>query len=307
VSRTTPNTFLLLFCTSTGGHIPKVLTDVQVAGFQRDGFVTPVPALSAERALHYRDALEVFEAKFPDDRIKLDQKGHMICPWIDEMIREQGILDATEDLVGPNILCWGTSLRAKAADGRTFAGWHQDTAYADVKPIVVIVALALSPCRAVNGCIRGIPGSHNGPLLPHREAFGTQSLLSREQYIDAPIDESKAVDFELDPGEIALFNNAICHSSNPNFGNDRRIIYLLEMIPTHAYQHDPHESAALVRGIDTFGNFDQDPRPLTELGGAEVAAWEKAVAIQASVLFRGAERAPRALKGMTSGAAPTGE
>lgn len=282
----------------------KVLASEQVAAFERDGFVAPVPALSAERAAHYRRALESFEARFPADRIKLDQKGHMICPWVDEMIREPGILDATEDLIGPDILCWGTSLRAKAADGKTFAGWHQDTAYADVKPIVVIVALALSPCRAVNGCIRGIPGSHHGPLLPHREAFGTSSLLSREQYIDAPIDETTAVDFELDAGEIALFNNAICHSSNANFGSDRRIIYLLEMVPTHAYQHEPRESAALVRGVDAYGNFDRDPRPVTELGAAEVAAWEQAVAIQASVLFRGAERAPRALHGMASGITP---
>lgn len=286
--------------------MPKVLTQVQVDAFYLDGFVAPVRAMSPERALHYRHALETFEATYPDDRIKLDQKGHMICPWVDEMIREKGILDATEDLIGPNILCWGTSLRAKAADGKTFAGWHQDTAYADVKPIVVIAALALSPCRAANGCIRGIPGSHEGPLLPHKEAFGTNSLLSREQFIEAPIDESKAVDFELDPGEIAFFNNAICHSSNPNFGNDRRIIFLLEMIPTGAYQHFPRESAALVRGRDTFGNFDTDPRPRTEMGEAEIEAWERAVAIQASVLFRGAGRPPRALKGMTSGVTPGG-
>ena len=284
----------------------KVLTAEQVEAFERDGFVASVPALSPKRTAYYRQALESFEARFPDDRIKLDQKGHMICPWVDEMIREPGILDVTEDLIGPNILCWGTSLRAKAADGKTFAGWHQDTAYADVRPIVVIVALALSPCRAINGCIRGIPGSHKGPLLPHREAFGTSSLLSREQFIDTPIDETKAVDFELDAGEMALFNNAICHSSSANFGTDRRILYLLEMIPTHAYQHEPRESAALVRGVDTYGNFDLDPQPVTELGTTEVAAWEKAVAIQASVLFRGADRAPRALHGMSSGVAPHG-
>lgn len=286
--------------------MPKVLTQDRIDAFHRDGFVSPVRAIAPERARHYRRALEAFEAQYPEDRIKLDQKAHMICPWMDEMIREPGILDATEDLIGPNILCWGTSLRAKAADGKTFAGWHQDTAYADVKPIVVIVALALSPCRAENGCIRGIPGSHRWPLLHHKEAFGTNSLLSREQYIDQPFDQSKAVDFALDPGEIALFSNAICHSSNPNFGQDRRIIFLLEMIPTHAYQYFPRESAALVRGRDAFGNFDTDPRPKVEMGKAEIQAWERAVAIQASVLFRGAERPPRALKGMTSGVAPTG-
>lgn len=282
----------------------KILSPSQIKAFDRDGFVAPVRGISEGRALFYRQRLEAFEARYPDQRIKLDQKAHMICPWVDEMIREPGILDATEDLIGPDILCWGTSLRAKRPDSRTFAGWHQDTAYSDVKPIVVIVALALSPARSENGCIRGIPGSHRGPLLPHKEAFATDSLLSREQYIDAPFDQTAAVDFALDPGEIALFNNALIHSSKPNFGADRRILFLLEMVPTHAYQHSPRESATLVRGHDAHSNFDVDPRPQMEMGEAELAAWQRAVEIQASVLFRGAQRPPRALQGMTSGKAP---
>jgi non-haem Fe2+, alpha-ketoglutarate-dependent halogenase len=287
--------------------MPKILSPSQIEAFDRDGFVAPVRGIDERRALYYRQQLEAFEARYPDQQIKLDQKAHMICPWVDEMIREPGILDATEDLIGPDILCWGTSLRSKRPDGRTFAGWHQDTAYSDVKPIVVIVALALSPARSENGCIRGIPGSHRGPLLQHKEAFSTDSLLSREQYIDAPFDQTTAVDFALDPGEIALFNNALIHSSKPNFGADRRILFLLEMVPTHAYQHSPRESATLVRGHDAHGNFDVDPRPQMEMGEAELAAWQRAVEIQASVLFRGAQRPPRALQGMTSGRAPGGD
>jgi ectoine hydroxylase-related dioxygenase (phytanoyl-CoA dioxygenase family) len=286
--------------------MPRLLTPAQIGGFERDGFVAPVRVLSEARARYYRERLEAFEAAYPDDRIKLDQKAHMICPWVDEMVREPAILDATEDLIGPDILCWGTSLRAKRADGKTFAGWHQDTAYADVKPIVVIVALALSASRAENGCIRAVPGSHRGRLMPHKEAFQTNSLLSREQYIDAAVDEAAAVDLALDPGEIALFNNAIIHSSKPNVGRDRRILFLLEMVPTHAHQETPRESAVLVRGRDTFGNFDADPRPEIEMGEKELAAWRRAVEIQASVLFRGAQRPPRALQGMTSGRPPGG-
>ncbi|HEV3175530.1 MAG TPA: phytanoyl-CoA dioxygenase family protein [Stellaceae bacterium] len=286
--------------------MPRILSEAQIDAFHRNGFVASVRAISEERARYYRDRLEAFEATYPEARIKLDQKAHLLCPWVDEMIREPRILDAAEDLLGPDILCWGTSLRAKRADGKTFAGWHQDTAYADVKPIVLIVALALSSSRSIDGCIRGIPGSHRGPLLPHKEAFDTNSLLTREQYIDARVDEATAVDFALDPGEVALFNNAIIHSSNPNLGPDRRILFLLEMVPTHAHQHSPRESAALVRGRDAYGNFDGDRRPQTEMGAAELSAWQRAVEIQASVLFRGAQRPPRALAGMVSGKPPTG-
>jgi non-haem Fe2+, alpha-ketoglutarate-dependent halogenase len=286
--------------------MPKLLTPTQISGFERDGFVSPIRTMSDSRAGWYRERLEAFEAAYPGDRLKLDQKAHMICPWVDEMIREPAILDAVEDLVGRDILCWGTSLRAKQPDGKTFAGWHQDTAYADVGPIVVIVALALSQAGSENGCIRAVPGSHRGKLFPHKEAFRTDSILSREQYIDAPVDEAAAVDLALNPGEIALFNNAIIHSSKPNFGRDRRIIFLLEMVPTMAYQESPRESAALVRGEDAFGHFDVDPRPQREMGQDEIAAWQRAVEIQASVLFRGAQRPPRALHGMTSGKPPSG-
>ena len=98
--------------------MPKLLTPLQIAGFEQDGYVSPVRVMTQSRAGWYRERLEAFEATYPDDRLKLDQKAHMICPWVDEMIREQTMLDAVEDLIGKNILCWGTSLRAKQPDGK---------------------------------------------------------------------------------------------------------------------------------------------------------------------------------------------
>ncbi len=190
-------------------------------------------------------------------------------------------------MIGPEILCWGTSYppsRRKA----NLRWLDQDTAYAGVKPIVVIVALALSPARAENVH----PWHTRVPPRTAATAQGgilTDSLLSREQYIDTAFDQSSAVDFALHPGEIALFNNALIHLSKPNAGSDRRILFLLEMVPTGAWQHSPRESAALVRGQDTHGNFDADRRPQTEMGPAELAAWQRAVEIQASVLFRDAQ------------------
>ncbi len=169
------------------------------------------------------------------------------------------------------------------------------TPYCDIKPIVVIAALALSDCGEDAGCLRVIPGSHRGALLPHREHFGTDSLLTREQQIDAPIDESAAVSLPMAAGEAVLFNNAICHSSGPNRGDDRRIIFLIEYVPTHAWQHEPRESAMLVRGVDRFGHFDVDPRPAQEMSPAAQAAWRRKVEVQAKVLYRGAAHPTRAL------------
>ena len=252
--------------------------------------------MSEARAAHYRACFERFEVEFPGHRLKLDQKAFMIAPWCDAMIRESKLLDVVEDLIGRDILCWGQSLRLKNPDGKTFAGWHQDTAYARVQPIVVICALALSRCRREHGCIRAIPGSHRTARLPHRENFGTDSLLTREQTIEGALDVSTAVDLELEPGECAFFYNAICHASEPNFGPDQRIVFLLEMIPTHAWQASPRESATLVRGEDRYHHWDVDRPATRQMGDRELEAWRQAVEVQAQVLFGGAERPPRALR-----------
>jgi hypothetical protein len=276
--------------------MPKILTADEVAAFHENGYHAPVRVMSAARARHYRDCLERFTTRYPDDANKLDQGASLLCPWIDEFIRLPGLLDPLADLIGPDILCWGVTLRVKEPDATTFAGWHQDTAYCDIKPIVVIAALALSDASIESGGLRVIPGSHKWDVLPHTENFGSASLLSREQSIDGNLDSANAVELPLGAGEAALFNNAICHASGPNMSDDQRIIFIIEMMPTHAYQHAPRESAMLVRGVDEHGNFDTDPRPGAEMCSAGLDAWRRKVEVQASVLYRGAAHETRAFR-----------
>ena len=273
----------------------KRLSEATRRQFRDAGYCGPLGVMSPGEAARCRAALERFERRWPGERHMLDQGASLLCPWIDAFIRHPGLLDPMEDLLGPDLLVWGVSLRLKEPDGRTFADWHQDTAYCDIKPIVVIAALALSDCGPDAGCLRVIPGSHRWALLPHREQFGTDSLLTREQRIDAPLDEDAAVSLPMAAGEAVFFNNAICHSSGPNVSGDRRIVFLVEYVPTHAWQDAPRESAMPVRGVDRFRNFDVDPRPVEEMGRAELAAWRRKVEVQAEVLYRGARHPTRAL------------
>jgi len=99
---------------------------------------------------------------------------------------------------------------------------------------VVLGALALSECGSRQGCLRGIPGSHKWGILPHEETDDPRSILARGQYITQPFDESAAVDFELRPGEMAMFHNSLVHGSAGNFGPDRRFLLLVEMLATWA-------------------------------------------------------------------------
>ena len=67
--------------------MPKVLTDTQVQSFQRDGFLSPVRAMSAERARHCRERFESLEARVADIK-KMKTKSHLLCPWVLDIAEE---------------------------------------------------------------------------------------------------------------------------------------------------------------------------------------------------------------------------
>lgn len=271
--------------------MPKVLTPTQVAAFEAQGFLSPIRAFSPERARAYRERLESLEARFPNDIKKMKTKSHLLCPWVLEMAEDPDVLDIFEDLIGPDIRCWSMAWRVKKADGQTRAGWHQDSAYGSPVP-VVLGALALSDCGSEQGCLRGIPGSHKLGVLRHEESDDEKSILARGQYIVDEFDESHAVDFVLEPGEMALFHNSLIHGSAANHGPDRRILLLVEMVPTWAAMAQFRESAMLVRGTDTHHNFDDEPRPDAEFSETALASWKRVVDARAKRLFSDSRFAP---------------
>jgi ectoine hydroxylase-related dioxygenase (phytanoyl-CoA dioxygenase family) len=277
--------------------VPKILTEAQVQSFQRDGFLSPVRAMSAERARHYRERFEALEARVADIK-KMKTKSHLLCPWVLEIAEDPFILDIFEDLIGPNLRCWSMAWRVKKADGETFAGWHQDSFYGSAVP-VVLGALALSECGSRQGCLRGIPGSHQWGILRHEETDDPKSILARGQYISEPFDESGAVDFALRPGDMTMFDNSLVHGSAGNFGPDRRFLLLVEMLPTWAKPPRVRQPAMLMRGVDTYGNFDDEPRPDGEYSETALANWSRVVGSRAKLLFEDSRYGPSEAYGGT--------
>jgi len=204
-------------------------------------------------------------------------------------------------LVGPNLRCWSMAWRVKKADGETFAGWHQDSAYGAARP-VVLGGLALSACGVEQGCLRGVPGSHKWGILKHGEKDDPKSILAKGQFIIDEFDESKAVDFALEPGEMVMFDNSLVHSSGTNVGPDRRFLLLVEMVPTWAKPARVRQAAMLLRGQDTSGSFDDEPRPDAEWSETAVANWTRIVESRAKLIFEDSAVAPSVAYGGTRAA-----
>jgi hypothetical protein len=60
--------------------MPKVLTQAQVDTFRRDGCLSPVRAMSAERALAYRQQFEALEARVTEIK-KMGSSGVRVGPF----------------------------------------------------------------------------------------------------------------------------------------------------------------------------------------------------------------------------------
>ncbi len=276
---------------------PKVLTRAQVEAFARNGYHFPVRALSAEEAKAYRAKLEGAEAHLGTSLMKTGyrNKPHLVFTWADELIRHPGILDVVEDILGPNLLVWSSSLFMKDAHDPSYISWHQDSTYWGLShPDVVTAWVALSVSHMANGCMRVDPGSHLLEQLPHKDTFAPGNLLTRGQEVQVEVDESRVVNIELEPGEFSLHHVRIVHGSEPNKADYRRLGFAIRYVPTYLKQiAGPRDSAVLVRGVDNYHHFDLEPRPKADLDPDAVREHKRITDAANAILYRGTDKAPK--------------
>src|SRR3954454_9792771 len=220
------------------GTMPKRLTEAQVAQYREDGYLAPIRIMAEAEALGLRARLEAVEARTGGPlRGDLRHKSHLLFPFLADLVRHPVLLDAVEDLIGPDILCWSSSFFIKEAATPAFVSWHQDSTYWGLSsPEVATAWVALTPSDAENGAMAVIPGSHKLDQVPHRDTFHRHNLLTRGQEVAVEVDDSKAVMLALRPGEMSLHHVRLVHGSAPNPSMDRRIGYAIRYVPTHIRQ-----------------------------------------------------------------------
>ena len=269
--------------------MPRILTQEQVDRFWRDGCVFPVRVMSEADALELRGRLEAFEKKAGGPlKGDLRHKSHLLFAWLGDLVRNRNIVDAIEDLYGPNLLCWTTNFFIKEANNPAFVSWHQDSTYWGLdKPDVVTAWIAFTPSNAANGAMGFIPGTHTSDQIPHRDTFAKNNLLTRGQEVAVDVDPKDAVTIELRPGEMSLHHVRLVHGSPPNPSNDRRIGLAIRYIPTTVAQVAGDDSATLVRGVDEHHHFAPEPRPAVDMDPAFVALHKTITERNAQILYRG--------------------
>jgi hypothetical protein len=261
--------------------LAKKLSDDQIARYRHDGFVFPVDVFSREQARFYRDRLEAFERDGGREFGKGHNfKPHLLFTWVDEIVHHPAVLDAVEDLIGPDILLFHLSVWPKNAHDPVYVSWHQDATYFGLEPPVQVTAwVALTDAPVEAGCMEVVPGSHAQGQLHHGQFDSPHNLLSRGQTITTDFSRAGSTFMAVEAGQMSLHHTHLVHRSGPNESDDRRIGLGISYIPSSARcRCDTRVSAMLVRGVDNYGNFDPEPRPRVDCGPAERAFHAEAVA-----------------------------
>ena len=264
------------------------------ARYRHDGFAFPYRALAEDEAKAMtRDVETLIES---DSRALhyMRTNPHLVFPAVDRLSRDNRVLDAVEQILGPDLLLWSTSFFLKPPRSADFVSWHQDLTYWGLDGTDQVSAwMALSPITEANGCMRFIPGTHRCAIETHRDTFGGDNQLTRGQVLAADIDESQAVPVTLAPGELSLHHGHLLHASGPNTTDAWRIgITMIYLAPGMRQVVAKKDYARLVRGTDAFGHFECPPRPRFDFDPIGIAACETAADTLSDALFQGAGRRP---------------
>ena len=252
-----------------------ILSESEVAAFRSEGVVVPEFRLPPERLAH----LQSLAARLIEDNPHMGDEpvasphvpgsgvqGVKSDPaWI-EVPTLPPLLDMMEQLIGPDIILWGTTLFHKPAGLGRGVPWHRDGRYWPIKPLATTsVWIAVTDCTVGNGCLRVIPGSHaDGEIGRHFRDHSDRVTIPETLHEDE-FDEGEARDLVLEAGRMAIFDIYMIHGSNPNRSAAPRIGYALRFMP--ATSHYDHHDLPIP---DSRGSA-HDTRPLVQVRGRDAS------------------------------------
>ncbi|MEM7564570.1 MAG: phytanoyl-CoA dioxygenase family protein [Pseudomonadota bacterium] len=270
----------------------KVLTQSQVEQYHEEGFIAPIDVMSEAEAAEYLEKLEAAEARYPDQLNAENRNNpHLAFTFLDELVHHPFILDAVEDLLGPDFSLWGSVLFIKEPQTRHFVSWHQDATYMGVEPDNFLTPwLALSHSNRETGCMSMLPGSHKRGIQSHDETFAEDHILTRGQEIQ-DIDPDSAVDLILAPGQMSIHHAQTVHGSQQNHSQQRRVGYAIQgYVPGDGRQVIGDNLWMPMRGQCNHPDLIELKSPKSDMDDDARRQRERANQNWANILYHGAEK-----------------
>lgn len=242
---------------------PKVLTPEQIARFNRDGYLMPLRLFDAAEIADIRRYFDGLLAKYTaegKDSYSISS-AHLRHGRVWDILTNPRIVAIVNDLIGPDVVGWGSHFFCKMpGDGKTVS-WHQDSSYWPLTPSkAVTVWLAIDDADRGNACMRYIPGTH---VLGHLtwKLSETDEANILNQTVPGVEKFGDPVDVELRAGEALLHSDSLLHGSEANVSTRRRCGLTLRYTPAEVRAYlGWHEKGVAVAGTPA-AHWANRPRP----------------------------------------------
>jgi len=246
--------------------LPKTLTLAQIEQFNRDGYLKGIRIFSQQEAdanRAYFDELLAMVVAAGGDSYSIST-AHAKYGKVWDLITERRIVAVVRDLLGENVIGWGSHFFCKMpGDGKVVA-WHQDASYWPLTPSkAVTVWLAIDDADIANACMKFIPGWHHYGHLTYKltEDSGANVL---NQEVENAEGIGQPVYDELKAGEISIHSDLLLHGSEANLSTRRRCGLTLRYTPADVVAGmDWSQKGVVVSGLPVE-HWANRARPETE-------------------------------------------
>jgi hypothetical protein len=187
-----------------------------------------------------------------------------------EFCSRSDVVDMVESVMGPDVIMWSCTIFSKPAEAGKRTPFHRDGEFWPLNPLeTVTLWVAVTESNVGNGCLRLVPGSHRTDNLGRHHNVTTDDVIFGREIDDDEFDPARAIDIELEPGQMVLFDVKMIHGANPNEGNRPRSAFTARYMPGHVrFMHESARTATvkedgfalstrplfLLRGEDNAGN-----------------------------------------------------
>jgi phytanoyl-CoA hydroxylase len=246
------------------------LTDEQVAGYERDGFIVLRGVFSREEAAEYRreahelmdrlTSIQPIDATWASGReVAMGQQTQLLhCHNVQfqsaiftRLLADPRLVDPVADLIGPNVQLHHNKLFIKPPEKGSPFPMHQDHPFFPHERHTMLAAIVhFDDAPLAKGCVRVVPGSHKlGPL--EHNAEGSYHL----PYEEYPVEQAEPI--EAQAGDVLIFSYLTIHGSGVNTSDEARTTLLIQMrAPDDLPTVDTHRSRGqgmMLRGVNPLG------------------------------------------------------
>ena len=180
-----------------------------------------------------------------------------------DILSHPRIVACARDILGDDVVGWGTHFMCKLPGDSKRVCWHQDASYWPFSPSKTVTAwLAIDDADRENGCMRVIPTSHLHGQLSYRQSDDSENNVL-DRTVDRVEQYGAPVDIDLKAGQISLHSDLLLHGSEPNHSSRRRCGLTLRYCAAEVRSAVPEWAAKgiVVSGSDPDHHWANPPRP----------------------------------------------